>query len=199
MSKYQQIPPQNPYDFILKDKPKKHPPFSLPSLPGAGKSKLLYIAIGAGVFIIILLVVLGSLMGGGNSTKIYEIAAAQQDLIELTANTKLQDQALINTASTVNLVVTTHSQELQEYMTDKGINNLSKKSAKYRNSHFKESLEEAANSGTYDEIFKAFLANQTDAYRVSLQSAYGDVTNQALKNILSSEYSELSTLSISGD
>jgi hypothetical protein len=200
MDQHQQMQPQqNPYDFILKDKPKKRFPFSLPNLPGGGKSKILYIAIAAGIFFIILLVVIGSFLSGGNSTKIYEIAAAQQDLIELTTNTELKDQALINSASTVNLVVTTHFQELQEYMSNKGVSNLSKKATPYRNTNFKESLEKAASSGTYDETFKALLANQTDAYRVKLQAAYGDIKSQDFKNLLASEYAELSTLSTSSD
>jgi hypothetical protein len=112
----------------------------------------------------------------------------------LTTNNSAKDTTLANKASTYRLVVSSQANDTKNYLEKHGVGNLSKKIISYRDTHFKDSLKEATASGNYDETFKALLANQSDAYRVKLQAAYAAMSNKTLKDLLSDQYAQLSTL-----
>ena len=184
----------NPYNFILDDKPKKH---GLPLIKfgGSKKQRLLQIVIG-GILLIILLVIVFSLIfsGGSNDTKqLYQIAASQKDIIDLTnlGSTKAANQQLINQSATINLVVTTQSNDTLSYLAKKGHKKPTKQIAQYRDSTYKKALDDALKNGKYDDSYQALLNDQLSVYRSKLQTIYNSTSVKSLKNQTSNDYSQL--------
>jgi hypothetical protein len=194
--------PNNPYEFIMSESPKTtHLPIKINN--NSLKSRLLLVGGGAVVLILILVLVFGVLLKP--STKgadaIYQVAAAQQDIIAITdlGRTNVKDQALLYSVSTISAVINSHLYETTSDITKNGFSkNSTAKIRALRDSQYKTVLDEAKTSGTYDETFKTLLSNRLDLYRSYLQSAYADVSSQSLKTKLSDEYNQANALSLAG-
>lgn len=176
----------NPYDFILNNQP--IPPKS--GLAGDFKKRLIVVAGGGIVLIVLLIVVFSVILGGGKqgANELYQVAAAQQDIIELTNSglTIIRDAQLLSTTTTVNVVIISQNNDTKSLIKELGFGGKSATliNAK-RNKQFKTALDEAKTSGTYEASFKAILSNRLDLYRSYLQSAYAVNTVQSAKKSIS--------------
>lgn len=188
---------QNPYDFILNN-PAQNQKKS--ALGGASfKKRLLFVGVGA-IFLLIIFGVLFTILsssGKGDAKQLYQIVAAQQDLIDLTnlGTTKVRDQQILNQSVTTNLVVISQNNDTKAYISKQGLSkSMSTKVATYRDTTYKKALDDADKSGKYDESYQAIYLNRVDLYRSKLQNAYASVSGANLKKKLQGYYAQINTI-----
>jgi hypothetical protein len=151
------------------------------------------------IFVIIFSLIFGS---GGNKTKdLYQIAATQQDIIDLTqlGMTNSQNQQIINQAATTELVLTTESNDLNAYLSKAGSKKLDNKIVPYRDTQYTKTLENALSAGTYDNSYQSIYADFIGTYRTKLQTAYKDSNNKTLKTQLANDYAQSNAFVASSD
>lgn len=161
---------------------------------GGKKQRIIFVAIGA-VLLIILGVVVFSILNAGNkstSELLAPVAAAQSDIIDITdiGAKDARDTALINKTASVSLVVTTQNNSVNSYLGK----DAKKITAPYQNSEYKKELEDAKNSGSFDKEYTAILSNRLDMYRQELVTAYNKAPTTKLKKELESYYSQIGVL-----
>ena len=191
---------QNSYDFILSDRPKSH---KLLALGGSTKMRVIQVVVGAVVLIIIFVVAFNLIFGSGKSknTQLYQIAATQQDIIDLTKQgaTNSHNVQIINQSATTSLVLTTQSNNLNSYLTKLGIKKLDKIVVPYRDTQYKKALSDALNAGKYDDSYQAIYANFIGSYRSKLQTAYNASGSKTLKYQLANDYSQTNAFIVSSN
>lgn len=180
---------QNNYDFIMNQTPQKKTLFG-----GSKKQRIIvFAAIGGGV--LVLLVLLLSLVFGGKSdtaTLLAPVAAAQTDLIDITAigTETARETALKNKSASANAIISSQNSTISAQMGKNG----KKLAAPYQNDGYKKELEEAKNAGSFDKVYSAILSNRLDLYRQSLVTAYSKVGSAKLKKELEAYYSQIGVL-----
>lgn len=180
---------QNNYDFIMNQTPQKKTLFS-----GGKKQRiLLFAAIGAAVIILLIFIV--SLIFGNKAdtaTILAPVAAAQADLIDITAIgvETARETALKNKSASANVIITSQNNSVSTQLGKDG----KKLTAPYQNDGYKKELEEAKNTGSFDKEYAAILSNRLDLYRQSLVTAYSKVGSTKLKKELESYYSQIGVL-----
>lgn len=181
--------PESPnpnFDFIMKDAPKSKRNFGLPALP-----KPALIAIGV-VIIIFLIIIASSLFGGSgnsNTDKIYGLLSDAGKIVATSdeAISSAHDPDTINVAATTKAVLTGEQQQLQKYISDKGIKIDSKKISGTIDTDVEAKLKTAATSNNYDQVFLNYLKSAMNSYQADLQSNY-QTADSNLKTILSNAY-----------
>jgi hypothetical protein len=195
--------PNNPYEFIMSEPAKTHHmPINVNN--NSLKGRLLVVGGSVAILIIVMVVLFGVILKPSTkgADSMYQVAAAQQDIIGLTTlgKTNVKAQELLNSTSTISAVVNSHL-----YSTSSSISksSLSKNSAtkikELLNSQYKATLDAAKINGTYDDTYKTLLSNRLDLYRSYLQTAYANVSSQTLKAQLDTEYVQASALTLSTD
>jgi len=187
---------QNPYSFIT-DKPAATKASFLNT--GDEKRRIIIVAVGALILIIIAIIVFGLVSGSGKKDVdlVYQAAAAQQDLIALTdlGITTVRNGQLLNQSSTANIVITSQSKDTAAYLAKIGVGKSSAKAiGLLRDSSFKKVLDTAKNNGNYDDSYTAIYANRVDLYRSKLNAAYGKTNSKSLKTMFSNFYTQLNAL-----
>ena len=180
---------QNNYDFIMNQTPQKKTLFS----GGKRQRILLFAAIGAAVIILLIFIV--SLIFGNKAdtaTILAPVAAAQADLIDITAIgvETARETALKNKSASANVIITSQNNSVSTQLGKDG----KKLTAPYQNDGYKKELEEAKNTGSFDKEYAAILSNRLDLYRQSLVTAYSKVGSTKLKKELESYYSQIGVL-----
>jgi hypothetical protein len=194
-------PQHKPYDFILTNQPKKR----LMSHFGATsrRQRILQVVIGGLVILILFIVILDiiSKAGRGNTVQLYQVAAAQQDMIAITriGVANCQSQQFINQSATAQQVITTQANNLTAYLVSIGLKNTTKQVSRYLNTQDEKTLNNDINSGLFNDAYLTIYTNQLNFYRSGLQIAYGDTKKQVLKNQLANDYAALGDLNISGN
>lgn len=186
---------QNPYGFILDDKPKRRG-FSFGG--NSQKDRLLQVAIAAIIFIALAFIIITVLGNVGKESKdnLYKVAAAQQDVIELTALgvTNARDTQLINASVNAGAVIATQNNQVLAAISSAGDKKPTKVIATYRDTTYTKLLDEAKANGKYDETYTALFSNRLDDYRAKLQNAYVSAKSATLKKQLSDAYVQLNLL-----
>jgi len=186
----------NPYEFILNNKVKKH---RLSFLDGTHKQNVLKIIIGIGILLILIFLIYGLLFNktSQNENDLLQVAASQQDIITLTGLgiTNLQDQQLINQSENIGLVLTSQSVTYDNYLKKLGINDIAKKIVPLQNNQYKSSLSDATSNGQYDSTYQSILTDKIDSYETALKTSYAATNITALKKMLSDQYNQIETLS----
>jgi hypothetical protein len=188
--------PNNPYEFFMSQPVKTTAQLN----NGSNFKHRLLIALSGGVILVLVAVVaLNLILSGGNkgAEAMYQVAATQQDIIELTelGSSNIRDQQLLNLSATINAVANSHSVETKSSISKSSFSkNSTVKIKALRDTKYKATLEEAKIKGTYDDTYKAILSNRLDLYRTQLQSAYASISGQKLKKQLEKEYSQTNEL-----
>ncbi len=180
---------QNNYDFIMNQTPQKK------ALLGGDKKRRILLMTAIGAAVIILLVFIVSLVFGNKSdtaTLLAPVAAAQTDLIDITAMgvETARETALKNKSASANAIISSQNSAINAQMGKNG----EKLAAQYRNNGYKKELEDAKNAGSFDTVYAAILSNRLDLYRQSLVTAYSKVGSTKLKKELESYYSQIGVL-----
>lgn len=184
----------NQYDFIMQSPttPKK-------SLFGGGsqKNRILQIVILGGIILIVGLVALSfiSKLGKGGTTNLYKLAAAQEDLIDITNNyaDNIKTDSEVKKAASLNAIITSQNKETNAAIAKLGVKKPTKQIALYKVTSYKKVLDDAKTKGTYETAYATLLANRVDDYRVKLQTAYGGAKGN-FKKSLASYYQQINTI-----
>lgn len=191
---------QNPYDFIT-NAPQKKRRLGI----GGGntqKDRIIQVAIVGGIIVIIALVLMMVLSsaGKGKVDDVYKLAAAQQDILDITTTgkTNVRSAQLATQTATVNAVMASQNNQTYAYIAKLGIKKPAKNIALYQVTSYKKSLDDAKNSGNYDSAYSALLANRIDDYRGKLQAAYVSSKNSTFRKQLANYDQEMILLSSPG-
>lgn len=182
------------YEFIMS--PDQQPK---PSLFGGGLNRR-FVALAAGgiIGLVLLLVLIGSLLGGGKSdtTALVSIAAEQAEIVRVTdqsfSHTSSQDTK--NFATNTDLCIASSQQELLAYLAKNGVKVNDKQLAAKHNPKTDATLQAANESGTFDSTLITTLQSQLTSYRASLQTAYKTATGKQEKKVLSDAYAQAGLL-----
>lgn len=186
-------PNQNPYDFLNAPAQKK----------GFGattqKGRIIQVAIGATVLLVIAIIVMGIISSAGSGTQktLLETYAAQADLIALTkdADQNLRDSRLESTNKMIALTLSTQNDDTQKLLIAYGSGKDSAKAAKiYQDSTYQTQLKKALENNVYDTTYQKILADKLGVYRAKLNNAYGAISDTKQKTQLSDFYQQLELL-----
>jgi hypothetical protein len=181
---------QNNYNFIMNQGTK--PAGFLNS--GGKKQRIIIVAIGAVILLILGIIIMAVLSSGSKSTAdlLAPVAASQADIIEITdmGAKAARDTALINKTASVSAVLITQNNTTASYLGK----DAKKIIAPYQNNEFEAELEEAKTTGSFDKEYTAILSNRLDLYRQTLVTAYNQAPTAKLKKELESYYSQVGIL-----
>jgi len=181
-----------PYDFIVN--PSVKPPRKSLRLPGA--TKLVYIA-GGGVLVVILLFVALSLIRGSSNNPALTSIAQQQAELARVAELHYSD---VHDATTKNFVISTQlslesaqAQYLQ-YLSSNGAAINEKQVSLGMNSQTDTALDSALASGTLDSTVRSTLQTQLERYQQTIRSAYNASGNANTKALLQDLFNQAALL-----
>jgi len=184
--------PNNPgqYDFIVNPgQPQKQNPFT-------SSSKALRIGLVLGALLVLLIGFVGirSMLtsGSSNTPALTNVLIQQQELVRL-ANAPSKDKQSIstanaNSAATIQLAVTSDSQELRSYMKTRGIKYDPKKLIYPSRAATDQQLSASASSGTYNTTYGDVLNTQLTEYQQSLKSAHDKTQGEIGRELLNMQF-----------
>ncbi len=193
-------PEQNPYGFIMDDKPtQKQSPFKLPG--GGSKASKIAILVGGLFFLLIIGWMLLSLIGGGSKAqteKLLDIAQQQTEIIRVA---KIADNSkAIRQTSTRNLAVSTaqivesDNKQIIQVMA----NNKAQPKAKELNATADKKtdalLESATSNNTFDESFDQIFTTLLVNYQKTVKDAYDSSSSQSEKQALEVSFNNIAIL-----
>lgn len=186
-------PNQNPYDFLNTSTPKKR--FG----PTTQKSRILFVAFGLVVLLVVLLVAFSfiSKSGSASKTSLLEVAAAQTDILELTqdADTKLRDSSLQAKTTMISYTVITQNNDTKKTLAGYGVGkNLAKQIKPYQNNSYVKTLETATQNSDFETTYEKVLSDKLGVYRAKLTNAYNVTSSIKQKTELSNFYKQLELL-----
>lgn len=184
--------PNNPgqYDFITNPgQPQKQNPFTSSSIA-------LKIGLALGALLVLLIVFVGirSMMtsGSSNTAALTNVLIQQNEVVRLANAPKLQKQSIstayANSAVTIQLAVTSDSQELRAYMKNAGITFDPKKLLYPSRKANDDQLAAAASAGTYNTTYGDVLNTQLTEYQQSLKTAYDKTQGKVGRELLSKQF-----------
>lgn len=181
----------SPYDFFMATgkKPSR-------GMPNFKSSKLLFIAIG-GAMLVLLLFVLLSLTSGSKATPaLLRIGQEQTELVRVAGlqASQVSDPDTAGFVTNTQLVIDSNQADYLGYLADHGMKLSDKQLALGQNSQTDTALQSAQSNGTLDSTVKQILTNQLQAYRQTIQQAAGGIKNQATLHELQDLYDQASLL-----
>jgi flagellar basal body-associated protein FliL len=184
-------PVENPYQFITdtSHKPKK------PLLPGGNskQGRIIIVAVGLIVLLIVAAVIMGLISSAGNAGKNELVKAAQQqtELIRISkiGIDKARDPATKNLAVTTNLSLQSDQAALLA-----NVKVSTKELTLSRSTKTDVSLTTAEQSNRFDEVFAQTIQTELAQYRATLKSAYDKSSSTKLKNSLNELYAHAALL-----
>ncbi len=194
------MPPQTPdpppnYDFFLN--PTAAPKRRLLPTPTSFKQRLLVTAIGAMVFIILVIVLLSTVFGNHTSvTGLVTIAQEQNELIRVATEgfTNASQQTAKDLAINVELSVTTDQQELLAYLKTVGKTPSTKTLAAAYNANTDSQLNAAQVASNYDLTLSQIFKNELSTYSQTLQQTFASTTLTSQRKLISQDYSAANIL-----
>ncbi len=184
--------PENPgqFDFIVNPgQPQKQKSFTSSSI-----ALRIGLALGALLVLLIAFAAVSSMLNSGssNTPALTNVLIQQQELVRLTNAPKKEKQSIsasnANSVATIQLAVTSDSQELRSYMKTRGIKFDAKKLIYPSRAATDEQLAASAASGTYDTTFGDVLNTQLTEYQQSLKSAYNKTQGKIGRELLNKQY-----------
>jgi len=167
-------PNQNPYDFLNSSSPKK----SLGAT--TQKGRIIQVAIGAAIILIIFIVVFKVVSSGGSTEKnaLLKVSAAQADIIALTtdAESNLRDTSIQTKTIMVEQAVTSEKNGVKTMLSTYGAGkNIDKNAKQYQDSSYVDKLKKAKDNSIYETTFQTVLADKVGTYKASLINAYSAI------------------------
>jgi len=181
-----------PYDFIIN--PSVKPPKKGLRLPHT--TKLVYIA-GGGVLVVVLLFVALSFIRGGSGNPALTSIAQQQAELARVAELHYSD---IHDPTTKNFVISTQlslasaETEYLQYLSSNGAAIGEKQVALGMNTQTDAALDNAVASGTIDSTVLSTLQTQLQRYQQTIRSAYDASGNTKTKALLQELYNQAALL-----
>lgn len=160
-----------PYDFILNSKSSK-----LPGSSGAkGGPKLVYVAIGGVLLVVVLFIVLSLGKGSGGSQELVSIAEQQTELARVAAlnSDQLTSESAMDYAITTQLSMLTAQQTLLAYLKANGVSvDPSKLAQQATDPRTDAALTAAQANGSLDSTMTSELTTELDRYNATLRDVY---------------------------
>lgn len=190
-------PQQNdPYDFIMQS-PQGGPKPSLN--PSSMKMRIIVVAIGAILLIIIGIVVASLLGSAGNAQKqrYIEIAQKQTEIVRIStlADKKAKNLSTRSFAATTQLAISTDQRKFTAALATRGVKekDQNKLLPLGKNDKTDSALDEAEKNGRYDETFRQILEGEIASYQKLLNGAASGASN-AERPILETAFKNSNTL-----
>jgi hypothetical protein len=166
------------------------------SLGLKGGPKLVYIA-GGGVLLVIILFVALSLGGGNGSTPGLVSIAQQQAEIARVAElhySELNDSTTKNFVINTELSVSSAQAEYLQYLTAGGVTIKDKEIAQGINTQTDTALDAAKSSGALDSTVKTNMQNALERYQQTIQTTYNATSSAKTKALLKSFFEQATML-----
>lgn len=182
-------PPSN-YDFILNHN--QAPKRSI--IPGAGSSKkqrIIFLAIGAAVLLILTVLLVNLLSGGKSKTQtLLQIAQTQEELIRVStlASTKASSLQARSLAITTQLSMESSQKDIIAQLKKQGQKTNAKILGVAKNSKTDATLATAATDNRYDEAFSQIMLSSLSDYQKLLKAAFSETSGQQLRLTLTNDY-----------
>jgi hypothetical protein len=188
-------PPENPYDFFLKDNGNQPTPgkFNLPN--GNSTKQRALLIVGGGLLLLIVGLLFMSILSSGsksNTTLLLEVAQEQTEIVRV-ANLGILEKAVrnsdtINLATNTALSVESSQQQVIGILTKSGSKVNPKQLAMKKNVKTDAALSSAAQSNNYDAVFVDILQKSLKNYQRILKNSYDATKNPVDRKVLSDAF-----------
>ncbi len=188
------------YDFIVNPQKPTKPTLNLLGGPGGGKNaffiKIGVIVGGALILMMILAVVINMFFGGRTNTDdLVSLTQVQTEVVRVSAmGSKASEQALKNTAQSIQQTVASQRQGWLSYLETKGRKVKDKELALKKDTNTDKQLSLAAESNTYDTAFRQALKQDLEAYAAALKTAHQNASDAAERGYLAEDYDNVQIL-----
>lgn len=181
-----------PYDFIIN--PSVKPPKKAFSLGGG--TKLVYVAAGGVLLVVVLFVVLSLTNRSTNASAITSVAQQQAEIARVAAlhYSDLQDPNTKNFAIATQLSLTSAQQNYLQYLSSNGASVSDKQIALGTNTQTDTALDNAKASGNLDSTVKSTLRTELAQYQQTVQTAYNASSNSRTKALLKELFDQATLL-----
>lgn len=189
---------QNPYDFIMADKPVKKFNFG-GGMGGGNKTKRLFIALGGLLLLIVLALIFASLLNRGNkggTDGLLSMAEQQTEIIRISTIgiTKAQSGGTKNIAATSASTIQSDLIQTQGLLKKSGVKTSTKSLATGKNPKTDAAFTAAEQSNTFDDVFNATLKASLTKYQTTIKSAYDSSKSASTKLVLKDMYTSVGTI-----
>lgn len=154
--------------------------------------------IAAGLVLIVILIIVGTLLGSKKSstTGLSDVLGQAQEInrISQVEGSKIQDPAVLSLLNTVELNLTSDQMTLKKYMTAKKYAVDQKKIDSYQNSQTDTQMDTAAQNNKLDETYLTYIRSNLAIYANNLKTTYASTSDAGLKKILKDAYESVQTL-----
>lgn len=197
----QPIPPgssggENPYDFILSGAPK--PKLSLVPKGGSQKQRIILVASGAIIILIIFVIVFSLIANSGDSgiKSLVSVAQTQTEIVRVsTAGTsQVRDPSILNFTENVSLGLTSSQIQTINYLTKHQKKISSKELALGQSASTNKKLSTAQETGNYDNTMLTTLQQELTAYQAQVIAAYKSTDVNSQKVLLQQLYTQVTNL-----
>lgn len=201
-----QMPPPsgnfNPqqYDFITNPaKPNKPSILPIPGGNGNKKQRILFFVLGGLVLITLLILIAALVFGNSNSNtdQLLGIGKQQTELIRIASvgEQKATGETAKSLAINTKLTITSQQTALSNYLKSNGKKKLSAKDLTgAENSDANTQLANAETNGRFDDVFIDVMNEALADYQASLKNTYSTVSGNTAKQLLSTDYEQVSIL-----
>lgn len=192
--------PNKKYEFILNPEKKPHKSSLLPAgatAPGMNMTKVLLLAGGVMILLIVLAVVLSMARGGDKpATGLYAILNDQQEIIHVTskAGNNLESGNLQTFTATANSTTTSSQQELIAFLSQHKVKINADKLAATPFTSADQTLSAAQAANTYDAAYKQLMADILKDYQSKILQT-GKTSTGSERTILQKELAAAELLS----
>ena len=164
------------------------------------KGKNLFVFIGLILFLIIVISIGASLLGGGSDLKdeLLGLSAQQQDLDRWasSAQKNARDGAVLNTALVVTQFIATDNKSLNSYIASKyKLKEITKLTKPKLDTSVDKKLESAASNNRFDTEFKSQMTSKISAYKRKITSIRGKTDSKSLKQTLDTATTNIEAVS----
>ncbi len=186
----------DPYKFIFD--PNKEPAKKLLPSTNTKRGRILIIAVGLIVLLIIISLVSSLITNAGQAgTKdLIELAQRQQEIVRVAqiGVTKSKGQDARNLATNTQLTVASDQQQLLVKL-KKSKKKISSKELGLRlNNRTDVLLRQADQNNQFDETFTKTITSQLTTYQKAITKSYGTNTDKTIRGLLKTEYNNATTL-----
>lgn len=190
-----QAPQQNRYDFIMNPEQPKRRGFGFGGFGANSLTKTLVFLVGGAVILMLVIgVAMRLIVGTGfDKQQMTTIAQTQQEIARVAelAAAKAPSNNVKNAAVTAQVTTTSQQKELLALLDTRGLKIKAKTLGLLKNSKTDTTLEEAAQTATYDTTYLDTLQTQLINYKKILGTAAGNTKSKTLKAELVESYNEV--------
>lgn len=189
---------KNPYDFLMdKPEPKKG---LLPTFSGGNfKKRILIIAVGGLITLMLVVIIYGLAFGGAPSNKeeLISIAQQQNEIIRVASigDQKAREAQAKSLGLTTKLTLITDQQPLLSTLKSQKVRISSRQLSASKNPKTDDALTQADQANQFDDVYIHTLQDELTNYQKALKKAYDNpATGQKLRSTLATQYKNASLI-----